>query len=131
MKKAMLFLGITLMLSVLSSSELSLSKTTDSHNVTLITSVSIPDDLNVVFKNSCMACHSTGGKMMAMSKLNFSDWNNYTPDKQANKATAICKVITKGAMPPQSFLDKNPQAVLTASQKDMICKWSKSLNPEK
>jgi hypothetical protein len=131
MKKTILFLGIAVMLSILSSSDLSQAKPTGNNSTKPATTVSIPDDLNVIFKNSCMACHSTGGKVMAMSKLNFSDWNNYTPDKQANKADAICKIITKGAMPPKSFLEKTPEAILTASQKDMICKWSKTLSSEK
>ncbi len=89
---------------------------------------SIPDDLKIVFKNSCMGCHATGGKAMAMAKLNFSEWENYAPDKQAKKAGAICKMISKGKMPPKSFRASHPEAVPTAAQKDLICTWSKSLN---
>jgi hypothetical protein len=129
MKRTFLFLAIIVMVTVLTASVLSLSK--DGENITtLMTTNAIPDDLKVIFKNSCMDCHATGGKGMAMAKLNFSDWDNYSPDKQVRKADAICKIVTKGTMPPKSYGEKNPNAIPTASQKDMICKWSKTLVTE-
>jgi len=91
----------------------------------------IPEDLKVVFKNSCMACHATGGNMMAMGKVNFSNWNDYDTVKQAKKAAAICNVVTKGSMPLKSFIKSNPGAVLSDEQKAKICKWSAELNQNK
>jgi cytochrome c5 len=79
-----------------------------------------------VFKNSCMGCHATGGKGMAMAKLNFSEWDSYSAEKQAKKAEAICNVITKGSMPPKSFRQSHPEAIPTDAQKELICKWSKT-----
>lgn len=87
----------------------------------------IPDDVNAILKASCMDCHATGGKGMAMSKVNFSEWDNYDPSKQAKKAEAICNVVTKGTMPPKSYKESHPQAVLTDEQKELICKWSEGL----
>jgi hypothetical protein len=87
----------------------------------------IPDDVNAILKASCMDCHATGGKGMAMSKVNFSEWDNYDSSKQAKKAEAICNVLTKGTMPPKAYKESHPQAVLTAEQKEMICKWSEAL----
>lgn len=122
---------MTLMFSILTASVLSPIKLTDKKTTSPVTTNSIPDDVKVIFKNSCMDCHATGGKGMAMAKLNFSDWDNYPPDKQAKKVVAICNVITKGAMPPKSYGEKKPEAIPTASQKDMICKWSETLAPKK
>ena len=129
MKRTFLFLAIIVMVTVLTASVLSLSK--DGEKLTTsVTTNAIPDDLKVIFKNSCMDCHATGGKGMAMAKLNFSDWDNYPVKKQVKKAAKVCTIISKGAMPPKSYGEKNPNAIPTASQKDMICKWSKTLVTE-
>jgi len=91
----------------------------------------VPEDLNLVFKNSCMTCHATGGGMIATAKVNFSKWNEYDNIKQAKKAASICNTTTKGFMPPKSFIKGNPGAALTDEQKAKICKWSADLNPNK
>jgi cytochrome c5 len=127
MKKNYLFLVVPVML-ILFTCAVSLPKNqANEKGVTTMASNPIPDDLKVIFKNSCMDCHATGGKGMAMSKVNFSDWDNYPADKQAKKAEAICKIITKGSMPPKSYGANNPDAIPTAAQKEMICKWSETL----
>lgn len=131
MKKLYLFLTGTIAILILTSLILLPVKPKSKVGTTLNATTAIPDELNVVFKNSCIGCHATGGKKMAMSMLNFSQWDNYKPEKQAKKAAAICKIITKGAMPPKSFRKANPDAVPTVSQKELICKWSKTLATEK
>jgi cytochrome c553 len=92
------------------------------------TNSSIPANVLVIFKNSCMTCHGEGGKGMAMSLVNFSDWDNYPAKKQAKKAKAICNNITSGAMPPASVRTANPDKVPTAAQTEIICNWANSLN---
>ena len=131
MKRFYLFLSVTGLFIFFTSSVLSPAKLTDIRSATLVAAAPIPDDLQVIFKNSCMGCHATGGKGMAMSKVNFSEWENYDAGKQAKKAAAICNVLTKGSMPPKSFRESHPEAVPTAAQKDMICKWSETLAPKK
>jgi cytochrome c5 len=131
MKKMYLFLAVTFVLLVFASAALSPAKPADKKSQTPVASSSIPEELNTIFENSCMGCHATGGKSMAMAKVNFSDWDKYSPEKQAKKAAAICKMLTKGAMPPKSFRESHPDAVPTAAQKDMICKWSETLTQKK
>jgi hypothetical protein len=92
------------------------------------TTVSIPDNVNSVFKNSCMGCHSNDGKKMAAMHVNFSKWSEYDVEKQAKKAEDICKVLTKGSMPPKGFKAEHPELVPTAAQIKSICDWSNSLN---
>jgi hypothetical protein len=111
-----------LTVSVLSPAQFSYKKST-----TQMTITSIPDDVEMIFKNSCMYCHASGGKSIPMAKLNFSNWDNYKPGKQAKKAASICKTISKGAMPPKSYRENNPEAIPTASQIELICKWSAKL----
>lgn len=90
----------------------------------------IPDDLKIVFKNSCMACHSTDGSGMAKANVNFSIWDTYSSDKQVKKASAICNVVSKESMPPKSFRKSHPEVIPTAEQKEAICKWSSSLTKQ-
>ena len=128
MKKFMLFSGFMITLIAVTSFVLVSNDGVTNKVISGVTATqSIPDDVMVAVKNSCMACHATGGKSMAMAKVNFSEWDTYPAAKQAKKAEAICNVITKGTMPPKSFKASHPDAVLTDAQKDMICKWSKSL----
>jgi len=124
MKKYYLFSGLLVIILVCTSWVLSSSKSAPVPSP-------IPDDVKAVLKNSCMACHAEGGKKMAMSMVNFSNWDNYGAEKQAKKAESVCNAVTKGFMPPKNFREANPGAVLTDAQKDMICKWSKSLQPAK
>jgi len=92
---------------------------------------SIPANLYKIFENSCMGCHANGGKPMAMSQLNFSNWDEYPVDKQAKKAEAIQKMLLKGAMPPKSFRASRPDAVPTDEQVKLISAWADKLNPKK
>ena len=86
----------------------------------------IPHDLKVIFKNSCMACHSDNGGGMAKAKLNFSKWDTYSQEKQAKKASSIGTVVLKGTMPPKSFIKSHPEVVLSDEQKAAVIKWSES-----
>ena len=125
MRKHYLLLGALILL-VISTSWILLPRATDVATNTDV-KASIPDDVNAIFETSCMACHSAGGKGMAMSMVDFSKWDNYTPEKQAKKAAKICNAVTKGSTPPKSFRESNPDAVLTDVQKEKICKWSVTL----
>jgi len=93
--------------------------------------IQIPADMDKVFTNSCMPCHSDHGKEMAKVLLNFSKWNNYGRRAQVQKSRAICRMITKADMPPAKFIESNPELALTKVQKDNICKWVSSINPKK
>jgi hypothetical protein len=87
---------------------------------------SIPDSVSLILEKSCYPCHSEPGKSMAISKLNFDKWESYKPEKQADKAGAICKKVTKGSMPPKSFRSNNPDKVPTDAEVQIICKWAAS-----
>ena len=92
---------------------------------------SIPDDVLMIAKKSCINCHAEPGKTMALSHVNLSKWNTYTAEKQATKATAMCNMITKGKMPPKEFKEKNPDFVLTKDEIKTICDWSASIQVTK
>ena len=127
MKNFYLTLGVVLMLYICTSWILSSAKPANKKSAVALSNTSIPVDVNAIFENSCMGCHATDGKRIAMVKLNFSRWDHYKPGKQAKKSAAICEMISKGEKPPKSFRESHPDAIPTASQIDRICNWSETI----
>jgi mono/diheme cytochrome c family protein len=90
----------------------------------------IPENINKIFQTSCIACHGSNGKILPMTKLNFSKWAEYGAAKEAEKASSICSVITKEIMPPKSIRKSKPELIPTKEQIALICKWAESLKPK-
>lgn len=86
----------------------------------------IPEKLNAVFQNSCKPCHFQGGKFKSTFHLNFSRWDNYSQDKQAQKAKKICSVLMSEDMPPAEARKFRPEIIPTKEQVDAVCKWSET-----
>lgn len=91
---------------------------------------SLPAEIRDLVESSCINCHSTGGRALALTKLNFSSWNEYDTEKQARKAEDMCDILTKGKMPPKSYLKKHPDQTPTAEQIEAVCKWAETLNEQ-
>ena len=83
----------------------------------------LPDDINKIVSASCMPCHSAKGGMMSRSKLNFTEWTNYSAEKQKEKASDIYKELSKDKMPPKNARENNPAIIPTKEQVDIIKKW--------
>jgi hypothetical protein len=90
----------------------------------------IPEDIVKIFQASCYACHGSNGKFLPMTKLNFSKWADYGAEKQAEKASKICSVLTEGSMPTKSAREANPELIPTKEQIELVCKWAESLKPK-
>jgi mono/diheme cytochrome c family protein len=91
----------------------------------------IPENINNIFQTSCMPCHGIKGGRLPKGKLNFSRWAAYGATKEAEKASLICSVLRKGAMPPKKARDSHPELIPSKEQIDLICGWAETLNPEK
>jgi hypothetical protein len=91
----------------------------------------IPADVMKFLGKSCIGCHSDQGSKMEMSVLNITGWDKYAPKKQASKAKAICKMVTKEKMPPKGFRNSNPDAVPTQEDIQLVCDWANSLQAAK
>jgi len=87
----------------------------------------LPSEVMKIAQKSCTKCHIDG----AMGGLKFTEWDNYTLEKQAAKAKAMCDKVTGKIMPPKNFVKKNPEAVPTQDDIKTICDWSASLQPAK
>jgi hypothetical protein len=103
----------------------------NSGSVSKADSSSVPPAVHKIMVASCLACHGEGGRAMALSHVKMSEWSSYSPEKQASKAEDMCKMVTKGKMPPRGFLKDHPEAKPTAEQIATICNWSAELNKGK
>lgn len=92
---------------------------------------SFPDNVNAIISASCTPCHTNDGGSMAKSKLNFSNWANYTPEKQKAKAEKMYSELNKGDMPPKAARKKRPDLIPTSEQIDIIKKWSETFASSK
>jgi hypothetical protein len=96
------------------------------------TAVSVnSDSVNVIINASCTPCHTNDGGLMSKSKLNFSVWNTYSPEKQKEKAMKMYTELDSGKMPPKKAREKNPELIPTPAQIAVIKRWSESFPPGK
>jgi hypothetical protein len=91
----------------------------------------IPENINNIFQTSCMPCHGNKGGRLPKARINFSRWTGYDAAKEGEKASLICSTLTKGAMPPKSIRNSNPELIPTKEQIDLICNWAESLKIKK
>jgi mono/diheme cytochrome c family protein len=85
----------------------------------------VPNDAKEIFETSCYNCHSNeASNEKAIDALNFDLWDGYKKTKQISKLESICEVVKEGKMPPEKYLDKNPDAVLSDEQKKILCNWT-------
>lgn len=89
----------------------------------------IPENIMKIAEKSCVKCHTEPGNPMAISHINLSNWNKYSLEKQAEKASKMCTMVTKEKMPPKKFREENPKDVPTAEELKALCDWAASLQP--
>jgi hypothetical protein len=91
----------------------------------------IPDNVMKIAEKSCVNCHKEPGNFMAIEHLNLSNWDKYSPEKQASKAKAMCNMVTKEKMPPKNFRKDHPDGVPSTEEIKTICEWAKSIEVPK
>ena len=91
----------------------------------------IPESVMKIASKSCVKCHTEGGNGMALMHLNLSNWDKYSPEKQASKAKDMCKMVTKDKMPPKSFRESHPDGVPSEAEIKTICDWAASIQVSK
>lgn len=93
-------------------------------------SPALPENVNKIVNVSCMPCHSSNGGFLSRGKLNFTQWNQYSPEKQKVKAEKMYSVLKKGSMPPKSVRKSRPEIIPNEDQIEIIKKWAESLTIE-
>jgi len=91
----------------------------------------IPEGVLKIAEKSCVKCHTEPGNVMALAHVNLSNWDKYSPEKQAAKAKAMCNMVTKGKMPPKKFGKEHPDGVPTKEEIKTICDWAQSIQVTK
>ena len=90
----------------------------------------LPDNINKIVSVSCVPCHTSKGGLMSRSKLNFTEWAQYSPEKQKAKAEKMYSLLNKGDMPPKSARKDHPENIPTMNQIDAIKTWSESFKTD-
>ena len=91
----------------------------------------IPADVQKIIEKSCVNCHTEPGKTLTLSHINLTKWDQYTPKKQAHKAKAMYKAVSKEKMPPKKYRAEFPSSIPTSKEIRTLHKWAESLNPDK
>jgi hypothetical protein len=87
----------------------------------------IPDNVIKVIDKTCIKCHGETGNFRARARLNLSKWDDFSPEKQAKKADAMCNMMSKEKMPPKKYLDNHQSDIPTKHEINKVCDWSQSL----
>ena len=84
-----------------------------------------PDDVMALLEQSCFDCHtSESGNLKAKQKLNFSKWQDYKLSKQVGKLSDISDEVKEGKMPPEKYINKNPDKAFSQEDIELIVKWA-------
>jgi hypothetical protein len=96
-----------------------------------------------VLERSCYDCHSNETQWPWYSQvapvswlvhhdvvegrehLNFSEWNQLSPDKRDHKLEEIEELVSEGDMPLAYYLPLHPAARLSEADKQAVVSWSK------
>ncbi len=60
------------------------------------------------------------------AKLNFSEWNIYSPEMSRIRVRAMCEAVKSGDMPPKYYTPLHPRARLAEPDVAAICGWAGS-----
>lgn len=111
---------------------------------TLVGSGPVPADVQQILSRSCNDCHShqtvhpwysnvtpfnwflADHIDAGRQELNLSLWNTYSNEKKLRKLEEICEVVEHGEMPLPSYLWIHRDAVLSGSDKTVLCEWTKA-----
>jgi hypothetical protein len=90
-------------------------------------SPALADSVKKIVLVSCVPCHTDKGGLMSRSKVNFTNWAEYSPARQKEKAELICSMLAKEKMPPKEARQKKPELIPTKEQIAVINNWAKAL----
>jgi len=89
----------------------------------------IPEEVSTILVSSCYDCHTTGAKSEdALKAVNFSEWEEYRVSKKVAVLGDIGKVVEKAKMPPEKYLDSNPDKKLSDAQQKLIIDWTREVS---
>jgi len=91
----------------------------------IISGAVIPDKVNRILKSSCFDCHTSGARNKdAKEALNFEQWDEYRLTKKIGLLNNIGKMVKEEKMPPERYLNFNPDRKLNKEERELIIKWA-------
>ena len=84
-----------------------------------------PKKVQAVIDKSCFGCHSEDSKSdKAKNKLRWDQMDGYDKTKMVSVMDDIIEVIEKKKMPPEKFLEHQPDAKPTDEEYATLMKWA-------
>jgi hypothetical protein len=112
------------------------------HSKDIKTVVDVPEKVHKILQRSCYDCHSNNTNYPwydqiqpvrwwvehhikeGKAHLNFSEFTQYSFDKQTDKLDEIGEVLDNDEMPLSSYTFMHKEARLTPEEKDMVINWA-------
>jgi hypothetical protein len=57
------------------------------------------------------------------NRMDFSEWEKYSPLQRRDQLESICGLISTGRMPPRLYKAMHPEANLSEGEKKAVCAW--------
>ena len=93
--------------------------------------ITIPDDINAIFEQSCIGCHNVKSEnKKAKDKLEIDKLAHLSKSKIVAKLGKISEKVGKKEMPPEKFLAKFPNKALTQEQATRLVEWADQTSDE-
>ncbi len=81
--------------------------------------------VKAILDNKCYSCHNQASKSeKARHKLNLDSLSLLTKIAQISKLDKIIETLDKGEMPPKRYLERKPEAKLSAEETKAIKDWA-------
>jgi len=85
----------------------------------------IPEEIQSILDKSCFGCHNVDATSdKAKKKLLIDQMHELSKIKLVAALGDIKETVENGDMPPQKFLDKNPDKALTAQEAEKLKDWA-------
>jgi hypothetical protein len=120
-----------------------ISTTTATQDITVL--YPMPDSVHLILQKACYDCHSNNTRYPwynniqpvawwlndhvndGKRELNFSEFGNMPPVRQAKKLKKLAQEIQEGGMPLNSYTWIHKNAILTDAEKNLLIDWSTQL----
>lgn len=107
--------------------------------------VPAPPAVRTILRVSCYDCHSNetvwpwyshvipmkwlvrGHVMEGREHLNFSTWEQYTPERASRRLEDVVEMVQEGKMPLPSYLRLHSDAALSPENQSRIIEWARGL----
>ncbi len=114
----------------------------------LFSQTELPGEVQTIFQNACLDCHSNqtnylwyhkiapvswmikGHIVEGKHELNLSEWGQMDKLDKIGKLDEICSEVKHNKMPIKAYVMMHPKAKLSEEQVKTLCDWAEKLSEE-